>query len=191
MIQDRRSLPPADHKSSASLNENGCRFLLADLRSAEDQLICDTFLVILLVILCTGIPCRQLRRNAIRDSLARNSFVTLYATGVRGLARPCSCGKFGLKIRRGQLHGGSIPPPGTKSLRKRRIFGCVFLCQGASMVPHVISPGAYSRQIQAIGRTVCSHRNPCCSNSVYIMTSTWSSLTRICIKDAPLVLVAT
>jgi hypothetical protein len=113
MIQDRRSLPPADHKSSASLNENGCRFLLADLRSAEDQLICDTFLVILLVILCTGIPCRQLRRNAIRYSLASNSFVTLYATGVRGLARPCSCGKFGLKIRRGQPRGGSTPPPGT------------------------------------------------------------------------------
>ena len=78
---------------------------------------CDTFLVILLVILCTAIPCGQLRRDAIHDSLASDSFVRLYAAGVRGLAMPCNCGKFGLKIRRGQPHGGSIPPPGTKTTK--------------------------------------------------------------------------
>jgi hypothetical protein len=29
-------------------------------------------------------------------------------------AEQCDCGKSRLKIRRGQPHGGSIPPPGTK-----------------------------------------------------------------------------
>jgi hypothetical protein len=39
--------------------------------------------------------------------------------------------RSGLKIRRGQPHGGSIPPPGTNKINKlqnQRIFGCVFLC---------------------------------------------------------------
>jgi len=79
---------------------------------------CDTFLVILLVILCTAIPCGQLRRDAIHDSLASDSFVRLYAAGVRGLAMPCNCGKFGLKIRRPQGRGGSPPLPAPRGSKR-------------------------------------------------------------------------
>jgi len=81
---------------------------------------CDTFLVILLVILCTAIPCGQLRRDAIHDSLASDSFVRLYAAGVRGLAMPCNCGKFGLKIRRGQPREGSPPLPAPRDSKRLR-----------------------------------------------------------------------
>jgi hypothetical protein len=57
----------------------------------------------------------------------------------------------GLKIRRGQPHGGSIPPPGTiriNDLGNQRILGCVFLCpncaQTASLLrfPLVLELGA-------------------------------------------------
>ena len=36
-------------------------------------------------------------------------------------AARCKCGLGGLKIRRGQPHGGSIPPPGTT--KNRRLIG--------------------------------------------------------------------
>jgi hypothetical protein len=112
-----RRLPRSeDQKSSASLNGNLHRFRSADLPSAEYWWDFGTFLVILLVILCTGIRCSWLRRHATRDILLGDSFLWAYAAGVQGLASPCNCGKTGLKIRRGQPRGGSIPPPGTNVL---------------------------------------------------------------------------
>ena len=37
--------------------------------------------------------------------------------------------RTGLKIQRGQLHGGSIPPPAPSKLRAYRLVGFFYVCQ--------------------------------------------------------------